>query len=242
MSRFNRYLKNNLLHHLIELRKRLLLCLSVVGACFLAFYPYSSEIFHRFALPLLNQMTGNHQLIATTLTGAFFGPIKLCLLLAFFISMPVILYQMWKFVAPGLYKKERLVAGILLISSILLFYLGVIFAYAIIFPTIMAFLVHIAPEGVTVTPDISAYLHFSFRLLAAFGIAFEIPAFMFFLVHTKLVSLESIRQKRRYIIVTNFIIGMLLTPDVISQLSLALPMCLLFEIGLLTAQWKPQTL
>lgn len=218
--------------YLIELRKRLIKCLIAVGAVFLLLYPFSSRLFHQFALPLLNQLPEGHELIAITLTGAFFGPIQFCFFLAFFISAPFILYQLWGFVAPGLYQKERLMAQVLLLGSILLFYLGVVFAYCCIFPAIMAFLTHIAPEGVLVTPDISAYLHFSLRLLLAFGLAFEMPILVILAIRTNLITKDALKQKRRYIIVFNFVLGMLLTPDVASQVMLALPMCLLFELGL----------
>lgn len=222
----------NILTHLTELRKRLIRSLSLVALIFLLLYPFSSTLFHQFALPLLNQLPNHQTLIAITLTGAFFGPIQLCLLLAFFISIPFILHQIWGFIVPGLYQQERFFAQTLLVGSVLLFYTGVLLAYFVIFPTIMAFLTHIAPKGVMVTPDISAYLSFSLRLLAAFGLAFEMPIIIILLVKSKLISLETLKQKRRYVIVLNFIIGMLLTPDVISQTMLALPMCFLFELGL----------
>ena len=236
------YFTKNLLSHLLELRKRFIRILVVVGIFFLILFPFSSVIFHQFALPLLNQITPSHSLIATTLTGAFFSPIKLCFVLAFFIGMPFILHQIWGFIAPALYSKERLVSEILLIGSTLLFYSGVFFAYFLIFPTIMAFLVHIAPPGVAVTPDITAYLSFSLRLLTAFGLAFEIPAIMFLLVRSRWISTKALEKKRRYVIVLNFTISMMLTPDVISQVSLAIPMCLLFELGLLVCKkFNPPT-
>lgn len=224
-----------MIQHLIDFRKRLIKSLMSVGIVFLAIYPFSSSLFHQFALPLLEQLPYHQELIAITLTGAFFGPIQFCLFCAFFISAPFILYQLWCFIAPGLYKQERLFVKMLLIASSVLFYTGVIFAYYLIFPAVMAFLTHIAPEGVTVTPDISSYLHFSLRLLIAFGLAFEIPVLVVLLIKTNLVSKETLQQKRRYIIVLNFIVGMLLTPDVTSQVMLALPMCLLFELGLLVS-------
>jgi sec-independent protein translocase protein TatC len=224
-----------MIQHLIELRKRLIKSLMSVGIVFLALYPFSSSLFHQFALPLLNQLPYHQELIAITLTGAFFGPIQFCLFCAFFLSAPFILYQLWGFIAPGLYTDEKLFIKILIIASSALFYLGVIFAYYLIFPAVMAFLTHIAPEGVLVTPDISSYLHFSLRLLMAFGLAFEIPVLVVLAVKTNLVSKETLKQKRRYIIVFNFIVGMLLTPDVASQVMLALPMCILFELGLLAS-------
>ncbi len=221
-----------MIQHLIELRKKLIQSLVSVGIVFVLLYPFSSQLFHQFALPLLEQLPHHQELIAITLTGAFFGPIQFCLFLAFFISAPLILYQLWCFITPGLYQDERLIGKILLIGSVLLFYLGVIFAYFFIFPTIMSFLTHIAPEGVLVTPDISAYLHFSLRLLLAFGLAFEVPIVVIFAVRTGIISRNVLKQKRRYVIVFNFVVGMLLTPDVASQVMLALPMCLLFELGL----------
>lgn len=221
-----------MIHQLIELRKQLIQCLIVVGLVFLLLYPFSSSLFHQFALPLLQQLLEHQKLIATTLTGAFFGPIQFCLFLALFLSAPFILYRLWRFIAPGLYQKERLFVQALLLGSVLLFYLGVIFAYAFIFPTIMLFLIHVAPPDVLVTPDISAYLHFSLRLLLAFGFAFEMPILVILAIQAQLVSKKTLQHKRRYIIVFNFVLGMLLTPDVVSQMMLALPLCLLFELGL----------
>lgn len=229
----NQHSYSTILSHLIALRRCLLQCLLAIGVTFLLLYPFSSTLFHFFALPLLNQLPNGQKLLAITLTGAFFGPIKLCLFLALFLSMPFILYRLWKFIESGLYVKEKNIGKVVLISSSSLFYLGIIFAYFVIFPTIMAFLTHIAPPGVNVTPDISAYINFALRLLTAFGIAFEIPVVIFLLIQTKLVSLEALKQKRRYVVVLNFILGMLLTPDVVSQVLLAVPLCLLFEVGLL---------
>jgi sec-independent protein translocase protein TatC len=230
-----------MIQHLIELRKKLIKSLIAVGIIFLLLFPFNASLFHQFALPLLNQLPARQTLIAITLTGAFFGPIQFCLFSAFFIAAPYVLYQLWQFIAPGLHQHEKQFTRILLIMSSLLFYAGVIFAYYLIFPAIMAFLTHIAPEGVVVTPDITQYLYFSLRLLMAFGLAFEIPVLVILAIKTNLVSLETLKQKRRYVIVLNFIIGMLLTPDVASQVMLALPMCLLFEAGLLASKTWAKT-
>jgi len=228
-----------ILSYLTELRMRLIRSLVVTAVFFLLLYPFSSRLYYQLALPMLNALPQHQTLIATSPTGAFFAPIKLCLILSFFISAPYILYQIWGFIYPGLYAHEKKIAQLLLTSSIALFYTGISFAYWIIFPFIMTFLTHIAPSGVAVSPDVSSYLSFSLHLLAAFGIAFEMPIIIILLIRSNLVSVDTLNSKRRYIIVGNFILGMLLTPDVLSQILLALPLCLLFEIGLFAAQRIP---
>lgn len=220
--------------HLIELRNRLLRVVLCVLVVFLALASYANEIYSMLAGPLLKHMPKNSTMIAIDVASPFFTPFKLALVVAVFISIPVILYQFWAFVAPGLYKRERRLILPLLIASTLLFYMGVVFAYFVVFPLVFGFLTAAAPTGVAVMTDITKYLDFVLTMFFAFGICFEVPIFTIVLVWTGLVTPADLADKRPYVIVAAFIIGMLLTPpDAISQTLLAIPMWMLFEIGLL---------
>ncbi len=218
--------------HLIELRDRLLRVVLVVVVIFLGLTPFANWLFSRLAGPLTRHLPEGSSMIAIEVASPFFTPFKLAMVVAIFAAMPYILYQAWAFIAPGLYRHERKRVFPLLVSSTLLFYLGAAFAYFVVFPLVFGFLTRTAPEGVAVMTDISRYLDFVLTLFFAFGIAFEVPVATVLLVWTGVVSPESLRAKRAYIIVGAFVIGMLLTPpDVISQTLLAVPMWLLFEIG-----------
>ncbi len=220
--------------HLIELRTRLLKVVVFVIAVFLALSAYANEIYSFLAGPLMKHMPQNSTMIAIDVASPFFTPFKLALVVAVFISVPVILYQFWAFVAPGLYKRERRMVFPLLIASTFLFYLGVVFAYYVVFPLIFGFLTAAAPTGVAVMTDITKYLDFVLTLFFAFGICFEVPIFTIVMVWTGLITPESLAEKRPYVIVGAFVIGAFLTPpDAISQTLLAVPMWMLFEIGLL---------
>jgi sec-independent protein translocase protein TatC len=220
--------------HLIELRNRLLRVVICVLVVFLALASYANEIYSLLAGPLLKHMPKNSTMIAIDVASPFFTPFKLALVVAVFISIPVILYQFWAFVAPGLYRRERRLILPLLIASTLLFYLGVAFAYFVVFPLVFGFLTAAAPTGVAVMTDITKYLDFVLTMFFAFGICFEVPIFTIVLVWTGLVTPADLADKRPYVIVAAFIIGMLLTPpDAISQTLLAIPVWMLFEIGLL---------
>ena len=220
--------------HLIELRTRLLKVVVFVIAVFLALSVYANEIYSFLAGPLMKHMPQNSTMIAIDVASPFFTPFKLALVVAVFISVPVILYQFWAFVAPGLYKRERRMVFPLLIASTFLFYLGVVFAYFVVFPLIFGFLTAAAPTGVTIMTDITKYLDFVLTLFFAFGICFEVPIFTIVMVWTGLITPESLAEKRPYVIVGAFVIGAFLTPpDAISQTLLAVPMWMLFEIGLL---------
>ena len=220
--------------HLIELRTRLLKIVVFVIAVFLALSAYANEIYSFLAGPLMKHMPQNSTMIAIDVASPFFTPFKLALVVAVFISVPVILYQFWAFVAPGLYKRERRMVFPLLIASTFLFYLGVVFAYYVVFPLIFGFLTAAAPTGVAVMTDITKYLDFVLTLFFAFGICFEVPIFTIVMVWTGLITPESLAEKRPYVIVGAFVIGAFLTPpDAISQTLLAVPMWMLFEIGLL---------
>ncbi|HLB29982.1 MAG TPA: twin-arginine translocase subunit TatC [Gammaproteobacteria bacterium] len=237
--------EQTLLSHLVELRTRLihtLICLLVI---FAALAPFSGAIYSTVAMPLLEEMGDNSTMIATEVTSTFLVPFKLTLFLALYISMPYVLYQIWAFVAPGLYKREQRFVLPMLVSSIILFYLGTAFAYFVIFPVLFNFFYNVAPEGVEVMTDITHYLNFVLKLFFAFGMAFEIPIATILMIRTGIVSIESLTSKRPYIIVGAFAVGMLLTPpDIFSQALLAVPMWLLFESGLFFARYfipEPET-
>jgi sec-independent protein translocase protein TatC len=224
--------------HLIELRDRLLRIVLCVLTVFIALAAYANEIYSLLAGPLMKHMPENSTMIAIDPASPFFTPFKLALVVAVFISVPFILYQFWAFVAPGLYKRERRMILPLLIASTLLFYLGVAFAYFVVFPLVFGFLTAAAPEGVAVMTDIAKYLDFVLTIFFAFGICFEVPIFTIVMVWTGLTSPASLAEKRPYVILGAFIIGAFLTPpDAISQTLLAIPMWMLFELGLLFSRF-----
>lgn len=226
--------ENSLLSHLIELRSRILKALASVLAVFLALAYFAQDLYQWLATPLLRALPEQSSMIATDVASPFFAPFKLTLVLSFFIAIPYVLYQVWAFVAPGLYRNEKKLIAPLLLSSTLLFYTGVAFAYYVVFPLAFAFFTSVAPEGVTVSTDISSYLNFVLKLFFAFGVSFEIPIAIILMCWTGVTDAKSLRAKRPYVIVGVFVVGMLLTPpDVISQTLLALPMWLLFEVGVL---------
>ncbi|MFB1490141.1 MULTISPECIES: twin-arginine translocase subunit TatC [unclassified Thiocapsa] len=223
--------------HLIELRDRLIRMSIAIFVVFLVLFPFANEIYTFVAAPLMAQLPEGNTMIATQVAAPFLTPFKLALIAAVFLSMPFLLYQFWGFVAPGLYKHEKRLATPLLISSILLFYIGVAFAYLLVFPLIFAFLSAATPDGVAMMTDISAYLDFVLALFFAFGIAFEIPIATILLVAVGITTPADLVRMRPYVIVGAFVVGMLLTPpDVISQTLLAVPMWLLFELGIVFAK------
>lgn len=227
-----------LVEHLIELRDRLLRAMLAVLIIFLGIFYFSREIYALVALPLTNALPEGTSMIATEVASPFLVPFKLSLYVSIFIAMPVILHQLWSFIAPGLYKHEKKLAIPLLVSSVLLFYLGAAFAYFVVFPLIFAFFTAIAPEGVAIATDIGRYLDFVMKLFLAFGLAFELPIAIVLMVKTGMTTVASLKEKRPYIVVGCFVVGMLLTPpDIVSQTLLALPMWLLFEIGLIFARY-----
>jgi len=227
-----------LLFHLIELRDRLLRVVLAVAVVFVVLLPFSNTLFSLLSGPLLAHMPENGSMIAIEVASPFLIPFKLTLFLALFIAVPYVLYQIWSFVAPGLYRHERRLVVPLLVSSTVLFYAGAAFAYFVVFPLVFAFFTAAAPDGVSVMTDISRYLDFVLTLFFAFGAAFEVPVFTVLLVWTGMTTQASLRQKRPYVIVGAFVAGMLLTPpDVISQTLLAIPVWLLFELGLYFSGW-----
>lgn len=218
--------------HLVELRDRLVRVLLAVAVALLVMFPFANDLYAILSAPLLRNMPEGTSMIATEVAAPFLTPFKLTLVLSIFVAMPVILYQLWSFVAPGLYKTEKKLVFPLMITSTLLFYLGIAFAYYVVFPLMFAFFQAVAPEGVAIMTDISRYLDFVLKIFFAFGAAFEVPIATILLVWTGFTTPEKLVAKRPYIIVGAFVIGMLLTPpDMISQTLLALPMWALFELG-----------
>ncbi|SFN89363.1 Sec-independent protein translocase subunit TatC [Xenorhabdus japonica] len=224
--------------HLIELRKRILNSLVTVLIVFLALVYFSNDIYRLVAAPLMEQLPKGANMIATDVASPFFTPIKLTIMVSIFVSVPMILYQVWAFIAPALYKHERRLVMPLLFSSSVLFYLGMAFAYFVVFPIAFGFFIKTVPAGVVISTDISNYLSFVMALFMAFGVSFEIPIAIILLCWSGVVTPESLKRKRPYILVGAFVVGMLLTPpDVFSQTLLAVPMYLLFELGILLSQF-----
>jgi sec-independent protein translocase protein TatC len=221
-----------LISHLIELRKRLLNSIIAVLVIFLALVYFANDIYQIVSAPLIKQMPIGSTMIATDVASPFFAPIKLTIYVSVFLSAPVILYQIWAFIAPALYKHERKLVMPLLFSSTLLFYIGIAFAYFVVFPLAFGFLTKTAPVGVVMSTDITKYLDFVMALFMAFGVAFEVPVAIILLCWMGVTSPEALKKKRPYILVGAFVVGMLLTPpDVFSQTLLAIPMYCLFEVG-----------
>jgi len=218
--------------HLVELRDRLLRVVIAVGVVVVILAPFANKVYHVVALPLIAQMPAGTSMIATDVASPFLTPFKLVLVVAIFIAMPVLLYQAWGFIAPGLYRKERRMVLPLLVSSSILFYLGMAFAYFVVFPLMFRFFNAVAPTDVAIMTDISRYLDFVLKIFFAFGVAFEVPIATILMVWAGFTTPEALVEKRPYVIVGVFVVGMLLTPpDVISQTLLAIPMWLLFELG-----------
>jgi sec-independent protein translocase protein TatC len=224
--------------HLIELRTRLLRAVSVVLVIFvvLFLYPGASKIYDLLAQPMLAALPAGTRMIATGVITPFMVPLKVTLMAAFVLGLPVVLYEAWAFVAPGLYKHEKRLAIPLIISSTFLFLLGMAFCYFVVFRTVFHFIANFAPQSITPAPDIEAYLNFVMTMFVAFGVTFEVPIVVILLVKTGIVTVEKLRSVRGYVIVGAFIMAAVVTPpDVLSQFMLALPICVLFEVGVLVA-------
>lgn len=222
----------SLVEHLLELKNRLTKAVLAVIVLFLVLFPFANDLYLFIAEPLMRYMPSDTSMIATAVASPFLTPFKLSLVLAIYLAMPVILYQLWAFISPGLYEHEKKLIGPLLGSSVFLFYAGGAFAYYVVFPLVFQFLTSTTPDGVTVATDISLYLDFVIKMFFAFGIAFEVPIATVLLIITGITTPEKLSHMRPYIIVGAFIIGMLLTPpDIISQTLLAVPMWLLYELG-----------
>jgi len=228
--------EGTLLSHLVELRSRLLKIAAAVVVIFVALLPFSRKIFSLVSEPLREVLPGN-AMIATQVASPLLTPFKMTFFAAFFIAMPVVLYQVWSFVAPGLYKKEKRFAIPLLASSIILFYMGIAFAYFVVFPLMFGFFTAVAPEGVEVQTDIAQFLDFITTIVFAFGLAFEVPVATVLIVWTGLTTPDKLGKARPYVFLGAFIMGMFLTPpDVISQTLLAVPVYLLYELGIIMSR------
>ncbi len=226
-----------LVAHLLELRNRLLRCILAMLVLFIPLYFYANQLYALVSEPIRRFLPEGATMIATEVASPFLTPLKLAFVASFFAAIPYVLYQLWRFVAPGLYSSERRLALPILLSSIVLFYLGMSFAYFVVFPLVFEFLAGAGPDAAIVMPDINHYLNFVLKMFFAFGIAFEIPVATVILVAMGVTSTTSLVEKRPYIIVGCFVVGMLLTPpDVLSQFLLALPMWFLFECGVIFAR------
>jgi len=222
--------------HLIELRERLLRIVMGLVLVFLCLFPFANKIYTLLAHPLLTRLPAGGHMIATAVTTPFFVPMKVALLAAFVISLPHTLYQVWAFVAPGLYTHERRFMAPLIVASTLLFIVGMAFAYFLVFPVVFGFITSTAPEGVAVMTDIGSYLDFVITLFMAFGMAFEVPVVVVMLVRFGMVNIKTLKEIRSYVVVGAFVLGAIFTPpDIISQIMLAVPLWLLYEVGILAA-------
>ena len=230
--------EDSFLSHLFELRDRLIRILLSVGIVFICLFPWAKDLYALLALPMLRVLPVGGQMIATDVVGVFLVPMKVTLMLAFLIALPYVLYQIWAFVAPGLYDHEKKLALPLVAASVFLFFVGMAFAYFLVFPTVFGFMSRIAPEGVAWMTDIEKYLSFVMTTFVAFGVTFEVPVVVVVLVRMGIVELATLKQWRPYVIVGAFVVGAIFTPpDVVSQLMLAIPLCLLFELGLIVARF-----
>ncbi len=228
--------QDTFISHLIEMRDRLLRAVIAVVVLFVLLFPWAQDLYHLLAKPMLESLPKGGQMIATEVTTPFFVPIKVTLMTAFLLALPWVFYQAWAFVAPGLYQHEKRLGIPLVISSVVLFLLGMAFAYFLVFPVVFGFIVGVAPEGVAVMTDIGKYLDFVMTLFLAFGVTFEVPVAVVLLVKMGMVSVAKLREVRPYVIVGAFVIGAIFTPpDVISQFMLAVPMWLLYELGILVS-------
>lgn len=222
--------------HLMELRTRLIRALLAILVIFIGLFHWSNSIYSLLARPLLRTLPKGGQLIATEVTAPFLVPMKVTLMAAFLLALPYILYQIWSFIAPGLYAHEKKLAVPLLVSSVLLFFCGMSFAYFIVFPIVFGFISSVTPAGVAMMTDIGKYLDFVMTLFLAFGVTFEVPILVVLLVRVGVVSVKKLREIRPYIIVGSFVVGAIFTPpDVLSQTMLAVPLWLLYELGVLVA-------
>lgn len=224
------------LSHLFELRDRLIRVLVAMLVIFVALFPWAKDLYALLAQPLLSALPTGGQMIATDVVGVFLVPMKVTMMVAFLIALPYILFQAWAFVAPGLYTHEKKLILPLIVSSVVLFFVGMSFAYFLVFPTVFHFMASVAPDGVAWMTDIDKYLSFALTTFMAFGVTFEVPVIVIVLVHVGIVSIEKLKEIRPYVIVGAFVIGAIFTPpDVLSQIMLAVPLWLLYELGILLA-------
>lgn len=226
------------LSHLVELRDRLIRSILAILVVFICLFPWARDLYSILAQPLLAALPKGGQMIATDVVGVFLVPMKVTLMVAFLIALPVVIYQAWAFVAPGLYANEKKLVFPLIFASVLLFAVGMCFAYFLVFPTVFSFMAKIAPEGVAWMTDIEKYLSFAMTMFMAFGVTFEVPVIVVVLVRVGVISVEKLREIRSYVIVGAFVVGAIFTPpDVISQVMLAVPLWLLYEVGIVAARF-----
>lgn len=227
------------LPHLIELRKRLLFCVITYLTILLPLLFFSTELYRLIAQPILKNLPHGGALIATQVITPFTTPLKLSMVISFVITIPLTLYHIWAFVAPGLYSHEKRAIRPILLCSTFLFYIGILFAHTLVLPMALGFFMQIAPKGITIMTDITYYLDFVLAIYLAFGLAFQVPIITFILIQTEIIPIQTLEKNRPYIIVAAFFVGMILTPpDVLSQILLAIPLLILFEGGLLLAKWR----
>jgi sec-independent protein translocase protein TatC len=230
--------ESSLIEHLLELRLRLLRALYGIGVVLLALLPFTRRLYDWLAAPLLSRLPEGQHFIALNPAGAFFAPLKLTLYVALFVAAPWVLYQIWAFVAPGLYQREKKLARPLLVSAVALFYAGCAFAYFLVLPSVFGFLVKFSPQAVAITPDANTYLSFVVLIFFAFGLSFELPVALVIMVLLGWVTPKQLADARGYAIVGIFILAAVITPpDAVSQLMLAIPMCLLYELGIVASKW-----
>jgi sec-independent protein translocase protein TatC len=231
-------IEDTFISHLIELRNRLVRATAVVVVVFLGLMPFASKIYDMAAAPMMKALPAGSRMIATGVITPFLIPVKITMLLAFLIALPWVLYQVWAFVAPGLYAHEKRLVAPLVVSSSLLFITGVAFCYFFVFGVVFKFVNDFAPKSISVAPDIESYLDFVISMFIAFGMTFEVPIIVIVLVRMGFVSTQKLKEIRPYVIVGAFVVAAIVTPpDILSQLLLAVPLCLLYEIGLFVAPW-----
>jgi sec-independent protein translocase protein TatC len=230
--------QDTFISHLVELRDRLLRAILAVIVVFLCLFPWARDLYAMLAKPLIAALPAGGQMIATDVVGVFLVPVKVAFLVAFVVALPYVLYQVWAFVAPGLYMHEKRLVGPLVVASSVLFIAGMSFAYFLVFPVVFKFMASVAPEGVAWMTDIDKYLSFALTTFVAFGVTFEVPVAVIVLVRAGVVSVEKLKEIRPYVIVGAFVIGAIFTPpDVISQVMLAVPLWFLYELGIVAARF-----
>lgn len=226
------------LAHLFELRDRLVRSLLALAIVFVPTFFFAAELYDLLAMPMMRTLPQGSKMIATGVISPFFIPMKIAMMVSFLIALPYVLYQAWAFVAPGLYAHEKKLVVPLIVSSTLLFFLGMAFCYFVVFQTVFTFIAQFAPKSITVAPDIEAYFNFVLGMFIAFGVTFEVPVVVVVLVMTGVISVEKLREIRSFVIVGAFVVAAIVTPpDVISQLMLAIPLCLLYEVGIFAARF-----
>jgi sec-independent protein translocase protein TatC len=229
--------EQSFISHLIELRERLLKAIAAVLIVLLVLLPFSDRLYHFIAEPLMQRLPHGSQMVAIDVASPFMTPVKLTFFVALFLAMPAILYQVWRFVAPGLYRHEKRMALPVLVSSVLMFYLGCAAAYYVVLPKVFTFLLGVTPQGVSMMTDIGHYLDFVITMFFAFGLCFEVPVVVFILAWLGWVNVEQLTRQRRYVILGAFVLAAIVAPpDVLSMLMLAIPMCLLYELGVLAVR------